>query len=119
LYISKRANVSIEFCVPALFPTVGLVTQDATIEALNQDVPAIFYSVLVAQPSTGKSQALNIFKSAIEKVEQFSEVDPNYSQQVNAPTIEALLDLLDKIPQLIGKYIYLLVQFEYSLIQAP
>lgn len=78
------------------------MTQDAEIEALNQEVPAIFYSVLVAQPSTGKSQALNIFKNAIEKVEQFLEVDPNHSQQVNAPTIEALLDLLDKLPQLIG-----------------
>lgn len=57
----------------------------------------------MAQPSTGKSQALGLMQRAVEKVEQYFEVTDNDSQQVNAPTMESLLDLLHRLPNLIGK----------------
>ena len=49
-----------------------------------------------------------IVQQAIDKIEKFNGVVDNNSQQVNAPTIEDLLDLLNRIPELIGN---LLPQF--------
>ena len=43
-----------------------------------------------------------LFKTAVNDIEEFLNVDDNDSQQVNAPTVEGLLDLHNRIPRLIG-----------------
>lgn len=44
-----------------------------------------------------------IVQACIDKVEKFNQITDNDSRQVNAPTIEGLLDLMIRLPELIGK----------------
>ena len=101
--ISKKANSSLEYAVPSMLSTIGLLMDQSTIVTINSGTSPIFFTALSGQPSTGKSQAMNIFKNAFEDVERFYNVQPLDSQQSNAGTVEALLDLHTKIPCIIGK----------------
>ena len=75
----------------------------STITTINTPTSPIFFTALAGQPSTGKSQAMNIFKNAFDQVETYYEVSHMDSQQSNAGTTEALLDLHTKIPCIIGE----------------
>ena len=74
----------------------------ATLKALAAPTSICCYTALAAQPSTGKSKAMALVQTSVDKVEKFNEVCDNNSQQVNAPTIEGLLDLMVRLPELIG-----------------
>ena len=99
---SKRANSSLEYAVPSMCSTMGLLMDKATITTIKSPTSPIFFTALVGQPSTGKSQAMNIFKNAFDDLEQYYQIPDEFSQQSNAGTVEALLDLHTKIPCIIG-----------------
>ena len=75
----------------------------STLLAFNTKVSPVFYTALVAQPSTGKSGAMGLLSSAIEIIENYLKTSLDDSQQVNCPTIEALIELLKDHPELICK----------------
>ena len=81
--------------------------EKSSITTINTPTCPIFFTALAVQPSTGKSQAMNMFKNAFEQIETFYNVSHMDSQQSNAGTTEALLDLHTKIPCIIGIYLNL------------
>jgi hypothetical protein len=76
----------------------------ATLKAFNTNVYPIFFNGLVAQPSTGKSSAINFTSNAIESVESYLRVCDNESVLIQAPTVEGLFDHISKRESLVGKY---------------
>ena len=74
----------------------------STLKAIASPTSMCVFTALAAQTSTGKSKAMSLIQSAVDKVEKFNGVIDNDSQQVNAPTIEGLLDLMTRLPDLIG-----------------
>jgi len=81
---------------------VGVNMYKADLKALNQFVFPIFYTGLVAQPSTGKSAAMNFTVSAIESVERFMRLSDTESVLIQAPTVEGLFDHISKRDVLAG-----------------
>jgi hypothetical protein len=77
--------------------------EKSTITTINTPTSPIFFTALAGQPSTGKSQAMNVFKNAFDQIETFYNVSHIDSQQSNAATIEALLELHTKIQCIIGE----------------
>ena len=75
----------------------------STLKAIASPTSLCVFTALAAQPSTGKSKAMAIVQAAIDRVEKFNGIIDNDSQQVNAPTIEGLLELMTRLPELIGK----------------
>ena len=90
------------FAAPALWSAVALLMGKSTLKAIASPTSICCFTALAAQPSTGKSKAMAIVQHAIDKIERFNGVLDNNSQQVNAPTIEGLLELLTRLPELIG-----------------
>ncbi len=64
------------------------------------------YSSLAAYPSTGKSNAMGKVRKAFDKVETFNNVPPDKSQIINAPTVESLTTLLEKLKNVLGIFIF-------------
>jgi hypothetical protein len=97
----------VEFILPSLLASVGLYMGKSTLLAFNTKVSPVFYTALVAQPSTGKSGAMGLLSSAIDMIENYLNISLDNSHQVNCPTIEALIELLKDHPELICKLILL------------
>jgi hypothetical protein len=74
----------------------------ATITTINTPTAPIFFTALAGHPSTGKTQAMNMWKSAFDQLEEYYHIPSIESQQSNAATVEALLELHTKIPSIIG-----------------
>lgn len=93
--------------------TLGLLMEKSSITTITTPTVPIFFTALAGQPSTGKSQAMNVFKNAFSQVETFYQIAPIDSQQSNAGTIEGLLDLHSKIPCIIGFLNFSKVYYKY------
>jgi hypothetical protein len=88
-----------------LIAALGFFLGQSNIEPFpNQKNGVCSYTALVANPSTGKSQALNLIKRAIGKVENYYDIPHQDSRFTNAASVEGLLDNLSKINVLIGKF---------------
>ena len=74
----------------------------ADFTTINSPTMPIFFTALAGQPSTGKSHSMNVFRNAFDQLETYYQISADDSQQSNAGTVEALLDLHTKIPCLIG-----------------
>ncbi len=74
----------------------------AQVHVLNSRIAPIFYTGLVAQPSTGKTGAMRFIAAAVENVERYFDVPLERSCQVNAPTIEGFLDIMRVVPEING-----------------
>ena len=96
-----------EFILPSLLAGISLYLGKSKLKAFNSYVSASVYTVLVAQPSTGKSGAMAIITNAIDNVEVYNKIPLENSQQVNAPTIEALISILKEHPEIICIHNYL------------
>ncbi len=60
------------------------------------------YSGLVANPSTGKSAASARISQAINRIEEYNNIDPASSRLTNGCSIESILRLLETTPSLTG-----------------
>ena len=90
----------------ALLGGVGVCMYKADLRALNQYVYPIFFAGIVAQPSTGKSGAMNFTVSSIESVERFLRVSDTDSVLIQAPTVEGLFDHICKRDVLAGSILF-------------
>ena len=100
--VRKRYGTTIDYILPALLSAIGLFCGNAVIKVFNSYTSPIVYSCLAAQPSTGKSKALNLVNSAISAVERHYKIPFQKSRQVNPPTTEALIRLLRELQNVIG-----------------
>ncbi len=89
--------------MPALLSATGLCLQHTTIQTFENSSQGIcIYTALIAHPSTGKTPASNLVKSAMTKLETFCNVSPDRSQLTNTPTVEGLLHHLNNISCMLG-----------------
>ena len=90
--------------LPALITAVGFLLGQSVIQPFPKSSQGICtYTALIANPSTGKSPAMNVVKKSIVKIEIFNNTAPDDSQLTNVGSVEGLLSYLDKIPCMIGK----------------
>lgn len=73
------------------------------------------FTALIAHPSTGKSPALSLVKNAVVKVETYLEIEPQKSCLTNSASVEGLLEHLNSIPCMIGKYTLIYKNIYYCL----
>ncbi len=96
-------GTSIEFVLPALLSGTGLCLQNTTVQTFENSLQGIcIYSALIAHPSTGKTPASNLIKSALTKMETYCNVTSDRSQLTNTPTVEGLLHHLNSISCMLG-----------------
>ena len=87
-----------------ILTALGFFVDRATVQPFPNKTQGICtYSALIANPSTGKTPALNLIKKAILKIEAYFQVVAHESKLTNVASIEGLFDCLKKIPNLIGK----------------
>jgi hypothetical protein len=60
------------------------------------------YAALIANPSTGKSPAMNMIQNIILKIENHFGISPANSPITNVGSVEGLLEYLTDIPCMIG-----------------
>lgn len=73
-----------EFLLLPLLTAISHLTQHSKIKALkNLEENGVFYSVLVASPSTGKSPAMNIVRKALYDLEEYLKTPPEKSLLIN------------------------------------
>ncbi len=90
--------------MPALLSGVGMCLQNTSVQTFDNSVQGIcIYTALIAHPSTGKTPASNLVKSALTKMEAFCNVSSDRSQLTNTPTVEGLLHHLNNISCMLGK----------------
>ena len=83
--------------------TLGALVGKTTIDSLRVTQGISFYTLLAAQPSTGKSAAQGFAQEAITKLETFLNVPDAESMQVNAPTIESFIRIMRNYPAVLGR----------------
>jgi hypothetical protein len=77
--------------------------QNTTVQTFENSLQGIcIYSALIAHPSTGKTPASNLIKSALSKMEAYCNVSSDRSQLTNTPTVEGLLHHLNSISCMLG-----------------
>jgi len=88
-----------------LLTAIGLLLHQSTVEPFDNNRQGICnFSALIAHPSTGKTPALNVVKSALVKLEAFNRVPPEKSSLTNSGSVEGLLEHLNNIPCMAAFY---------------
>ena len=100
-----RCNTNVAYVVPHVLTAIGLNLSNASIQAFQGKTGGSMYAALVANPSTGKTKALNLIQNSIEMVEVWCGIEPDDSMQVLSPTIESLLTYLQRLNRIIGKFL--------------
>ena len=101
--LSQRWGSTLGYALFGFFGGVGANMFKASLTALNQEIFPITFSGLVAQPSTGKSHAMNFTVSAIESVERYLKLTDVESVLIQAPTVEGLFGHISRREVLTGK----------------
>lgn len=84
LNLSYASGISTEFIIPPLLTGIGHVMGTSSIHALrNMDEGFVFYTALIANPSTGKTVAGALVKKAITTVEMASNITGDQSKLIN------------------------------------
>lgn len=102
LFKRTRRGTDVKYILPALLSAVGLFCGMSTIKVFQSPTSPIFYTCLAAQPSTGKTKAMRMVTNAITAVERYMNIADDKSRQVNAPTIEGLINWLKEFQCVIG-----------------
>ncbi|RMZ95548.1 hypothetical protein BpHYR1_019686 [Brachionus plicatilis] len=94
--LSKTNSISNEFIVCPLLTAVSHLMKKSDVTALSSlQEQCVFYSALIANPSTGKSSALSLVKKSLWELENYLNIPRNKSSLINAGTVEALLTHLE------------------------
>ena len=98
----QRRGITVDYALPAIISSIGALVGKATVDSLGTSLGCCFYTLLAAQPSSGKSAAQSLSQEAVTMVESYFNVPDNDSIQVNAPTIEAFVRIMKKHPSVLG-----------------
>lgn len=103
--ISQLAGTSVPFILSPPISTLAFLVKKSTISPLQDNHQGVsFYSTLVANPSTGKTLAMNVIQNPILEIEAFRKVSPDDSPITNVASVEGLLEYLSTINCMIGMY---------------
>lgn len=81
--------------LPPLLTTISFLLANSSIETFsNQHEGIVCYSCLIAQPSTGKTPAMNKIKRSLIKVENYFNVLSDDSQLTNGIFISISFDIV-------------------------
>lgn len=98
-----EVSVPVSYLVPAMISTVAHLMGDSYFKVNKKfKQKFIFYTALLTNPSSGKSQAMNIFSNAARLVEEANNVSGINSSLRNAATVEALVEMLKSNPRIIS-----------------
>ncbi|CAF1109751.1 unnamed protein product [Brachionus calyciflorus] len=82
--LGARHAICKEFMIcPLLTSVAHLMKKSSVCSLVTLTEPSIFYSVLVANPSSGKSTALSIFKKSIYEIESYLKIPRVKSNLIN------------------------------------
>ena len=101
-----EANSTIEFLIPALLATIGVLLKKASVRGLKRRDGSVFYTGVVGQPSTGKSFSMATCQDAFDELERFFNINSDRSQQANCATVEGLIEILKDSPSIICKLLW-------------
>jgi len=88
-----------------LIAAIGLLLHQSTVSPFDRSRQGICnFTALIAHPSTGKTPALNVIKSAVTKLEEFNGISAEKSALTNSASVEGLLEHLDKISCMLALY---------------
>jgi hypothetical protein len=101
---SRQCGTSVPFILCPLIAAIGLLLYHSTVQPYIRNRQGICnFTALIAHPSTGKSPALSLVKSAVIKLEHYLKVTPSNSCLTNSASVEGLLHHLGKIPCMLGR----------------
>lgn len=86
MYFSGLSGVSVEYLLPPLLASLGHLMSTSKIKTTKKATQVegfVFYTALLGNPSTGKTPAINICKSAIYQREQCLQIKPEASAIAN------------------------------------
>ena len=92
-----RKGLTVDFLLAPLLTTISHLMGHSKLRTFEESYDSLStYTATVAQPSTGKSKAMEMIKLIYAQIENYFQVPANQSQMSNTPTVEALYDLLSK-----------------------
>jgi len=98
------AGQSVPFLLAPLLVATAYLLKQATITPYDGSAKGIsIYAFLVANPSTGKTPAMNVITNALVEIEQYRQVPPEDSPLTNAASIEGLVEHLSQYICMVGK----------------
>ncbi|RNA08529.1 hypothetical protein BpHYR1_031578 [Brachionus plicatilis] len=101
--IGARHSVCKEFLICPLFTGIAHLMQHSYVFTLTTlSEKSVFYSCLVANPSTGKSTAMSLIKKSLNQIEEYKKIPRKKSNLINAGTVEALLTNLETNPCMVS-----------------
>jgi len=93
----------VPFVVGPLLTAAGLLLHHTTVQPFTRSRQGIcMFTSLIANPSTGKTPALNLIKNALIKLEEFLNIPYERSALTNSASVEGLLEYLNQIPCMAG-----------------
>jgi hypothetical protein len=87
-----------------LIAAVGFLLNESTYETtqgLKQGI--VFFTSLIANPSTGKTPAMNLVVDCVLEIEKFRQIPEKESPLTNVASIEGLVQFLYTIRVMIGE----------------
>ncbi len=102
ILIRRRNGVNVPYLTPALLATTAHYMGEAEIVVMETfHTRVVFFTTLLANQSTGKTQALSIFSTLAHSIEKALNIPHVQSRIANCATIEGTIELLSKETQLI------------------
>lgn len=78
MFFSISVGIPFEFIVPPLLSTISHLMDETLLIASQTNVQAcIMYTVLVANPGTGKSKSIGLFENSLEEIDEYLETEPD------------------------------------------
>ena len=102
-YLRIKHKLHVDFILAPLISTISHLMGHSKIKSFDESFQSLSsYTAIVGQPSTGKTIALDLIKSAFVDIELYYQVEASRSEVSNTPTVESLLELLSKVTTSIG-----------------
>jgi hypothetical protein len=90
--------------MPGIIASLGTLFGKSTIESINLNLGCSFYTLLAAQPSSGKSIAQSLAQNSFTMLENFLGVQEDESRQVNACSVEGFVRIMTRFNSVICKF---------------
>jgi hypothetical protein len=94
---SKESATNIGFLMPPILSAVSHFLAKCKVKALKTlEESFSLFTVLVADPATGKSPAMNLIRNILIDIEEFDGISEEDSPQTTQATVEALIHYMKK-----------------------
>ena len=90
IFRSKRNGLTVDYAMPGIMATISALAGKSTVQSLNKRLGCCFYTLLAAQPSTGKSSAQELSQLAVTMLEKHFNVNP--TNNVMSPQLKPFVE---------------------------